>query len=92
MNWRCSYCHVAVPHGWKNKAFLVNLNAVGPEGGFASDTTVPTNGTGEDNGYNNPPYYMNAKLRVGTWQASGSWDVGSCMGGESGMADNCGGD
>ena len=28
---RCMYCHVAVPHGWKNKAFLVNLNDVGPE-------------------------------------------------------------
>lgn len=24
-------CHIAVPHGWKNKAFLVNLNDVGPE-------------------------------------------------------------
>jgi len=28
---RCTWCHVAVPHGWKNKAFLVNLNDVGPE-------------------------------------------------------------
>jgi len=28
---RCMWCHVAVPHGWKNKAFLVNLNDVGPE-------------------------------------------------------------
>ena len=28
---RCSWCHVAVPHGWKNKALLVNLNDVGPE-------------------------------------------------------------
>ena len=30
-NMRCSWCHVAVPHGWKNKALLVNLNDVGPE-------------------------------------------------------------
>lgn len=28
---RCSWCHIAVPHGWKNKALLVNLNDVGPE-------------------------------------------------------------
>jgi hypothetical protein len=28
---RCTWCHVAVPHGWKNKALLVNLNDVGPE-------------------------------------------------------------
>lgn len=30
-NLRCSLCHVALPHGWKNKALLVNLNDVGPE-------------------------------------------------------------
>lgn len=27
---RCSWCHVAVPHGWKNKSLLVNLNDVNP--------------------------------------------------------------
>ena len=32
---RCTWCHVAVPHGWKNKALLVNLNDVGPEVGLA---------------------------------------------------------
>lgn len=30
-NFRCTYCHVAVPHGWKNKVFLANLNDVGLE-------------------------------------------------------------
>ena len=30
---KCNWCHVAVPHGWKNKALLVNLNDVGPEAG-----------------------------------------------------------
>ena len=30
---RCNWCHVAVPHGWKNKALLVNLNDVGEEAG-----------------------------------------------------------
>ncbi|RMH17353.1 MAG: hypothetical protein D6698_08450 [Gammaproteobacteria bacterium] len=28
---RCTFCHVAVPHGWKNKVFLANLNDVGLE-------------------------------------------------------------
>lgn len=28
---RCTWCHVAVPHGWKNRSLLVNLNDVGPE-------------------------------------------------------------
>ena len=34
---RCNWCHVAVPHGWKNKALLVNLNDVGPEAGRAGN-------------------------------------------------------
>ncbi len=28
---RCTWCHVAVPHGFKNKVLLANLNDVGPE-------------------------------------------------------------
>ncbi len=28
---RCTWCHAAVPHGFKNKALLVNLNDLGPE-------------------------------------------------------------
>ena len=28
---KCTWCHIAIPHGWKNKSFLVNLNDVGPE-------------------------------------------------------------
>lgn len=91
INWRCSYCHVAVPHGWKNKAFLVNLADVGPEGGFASSTVIVDQSSGASNGYNNPPYYMRAKLRVSTWQASSAWTKGSCFGGEGGMSNQCGG-
>ena len=37
-NLRCSWCHVAVPHGWKNKALLVNLNDVGAEAGLPPGT------------------------------------------------------
>lgn len=77
---RCNLCHVAVPHGWKNKAFLVNLNDVGPEGGFG--------GTGNEvrfttAGYYNAPYYNRAALKVVSFAASGTWvpnDCGSASG------------
>jgi hypothetical protein len=29
--YRCTMCHTGTAHGWKNKAFLVNLNDLGPE-------------------------------------------------------------
>jgi hypothetical protein len=72
---RCSWCHTAVPHGWKNKAFLVNLNDVGPEGGLAAGTQVRNNTTA---GYNNAPYYLNAVLKVRTFAASGNWVDTNC--------------
>lgn len=65
---KCPQCHVAVPHGWKNKALLVNLNAVGAEGG----------GVAPGNIYNQPPYYLNATLRVLNWKKSGNWLVDDC--------------
>ncbi len=74
-NFRCSLCHVAVPHGWKNKAFLVNLNDVGPEGGLAAGTQVRNNTTA---GYTNPPYYNRAVLKVKTFAKSGNWSAGNC--------------
>jgi hypothetical protein len=72
---RCNWCHVAVPHGWKNKAFLVNLNDVGPEGGLAAGTQVRNNTTAA---YNNGPYYMNAILKIRNFRASGQWTAASC--------------
>ena len=73
---KCNWCHVAVPHGWKNKAFLVNLNDVGPEAGLPPNTEVPIN---DDNAtYNIGPYYMNAKLKVRTWRESGTWRSQDC--------------
>ncbi len=80
---RCDWCHIAVPHGWKNKAFLVNLNDVGPEAGLSSGTQV-RNGT--TTAYNRTPYYMNSVLKVKTWQASGQWTAASC--GSSGAPGN----
>lgn len=29
--YRCTMCHTGTAHGWKNKAFLANLNDLGPE-------------------------------------------------------------
>jgi len=72
---RCNWCHVAVPHGWKNKAFLVNLNDVGQEAGLAAGTQVRNNTTAA---YNQGPYYMNAVLKVRNFRASGQWAENDC--------------
>ena len=72
---RCTWCHVAVPHGWKNKAFLVNLNDVGPEAGLAPGTQVRNNTTA---GYTAGPYYLNAMLKVLTFATSGNWEEANC--------------
>lgn len=72
---RCSWCHTAVPHGWKNKAFLVNLNDVGPEVGLAAGTQVRNNTTAA---YNRQPYYLNALLKVRTFATSGNWNDTNC--------------
>lgn len=72
---RCNWCHIAVPHGWKNKAFLVNLNDVGPEAGLAPGTQVRNNTTAA---YNVGPYYMNAVLKVRRFAPSGLWLQTDC--------------
>ena len=72
---RCTWCHVAVPHGWKNKGFLVNLNDVGPEVGLAPGTQVRNNTTA---GYTNGPYYLNALLKVVSFATSGNWQATNC--------------
>ncbi|MCC0006855.1 MAG: hypothetical protein H6876_01855 [Hyphomicrobiaceae bacterium] len=72
---QCTWCHVAVPHGWKNKALLVNLNDVGPEGGLPPGTQVRNNTTAP---YTNGPYYLGAVLKVVTFAPSGDWDDNNC--------------
>ena len=72
---RCNWCHVAVPHGWKNKAFLVNLNDVGQEAGLAPGTQVRNNTTAA---YNREPYYLNALLKIRNFRASGTWREQDC--------------
>ena len=73
---RCNWCHVAVPHGWKNKALLVNLNDVGPEAGRAGNEEWRMNAGTQ--AFNQEPYYMNAKLKVRTFATSGNWAVSNC--------------
>ena len=112
-NYKCLACHVAVPHGWKNRSFLVNLNDIGPE---VMCRTVDNDST--STGYNvktptgvncevgkpipagsvvmarppytNPPYYVNARLRIDFFPGEkDAWFAGSCAG-QSGMtSDMC---
>lgn len=46
--YRCTMCHTGTAHGWKNKAFLTNLNDLGPEilaiGGEIPPSIVPASG------------------------------------------------
>lgn len=75
---RCTWCHVAVPHGWKNRSLLVNLNDVGEEAGqgAGSSKEVATNGSSAV--YNQEPYYYKAKLKISSFATSGSWAAGNC--------------
>lgn len=71
----CTRCHIAVPHGWKNKAFLVNKRCVGKEGGKATDCATDTSGFGGD--FNAPPYYVGARNSFSTWRAAGDSNYGN---------------
>ena len=88
----CMWCHVAVPHGWRNKALLVNMNCVGPEGGGSG---CQSNVIGDTANLTAPPYYIGARLRVKTWQTSTNWSENSCdfptgSGGGDWMTSACG--
>jgi len=95
----CTWCHIAVPHGWKNKALLVNLNDIGPEvmcrqvdidvygivctkGLEIPAGSSVTKGVSRNNGYDNPPYYINARLMLTRFNASGNWAEDDCGGKE----------
>jgi hypothetical protein len=82
----CMNCHIAVPHGWKNKAFLVNLRCVGQE---VTGTTgdCQNRGSGTYGSTTLAPYYNSAKLRVSTWAQSGGWGRTNC-GGDT-MTESC---
>ena len=86
---RCTRCHIAVPHGWKNKAFLVNKRCVGTEGGQVTNCVALTNAFTTD--LNVAPYYFGARLYFATWRRSRDTGYGSqtttCSG--SGDMTNC---
>ena len=74
----CTWCHVAVPHGWKNRSFLVNLNDVGEEAGYAAGSSFEVSINNSSANYTREPYYLEAKLKIRTFAAPGSWAEGSC--------------
>lgn len=82
----CMHCHIAVPHGWKNKAFLVNLRCVGQEvAGTTGD--CQNRGSGIYGITTIAPYYISSRLRVYTWVRSGGWTSAAC--GSRDMEDSC---
>lgn len=80
-NMKCNFCHVAVPHGWKNRGLLVNLRDVGPEVGLAPGTSV-------SHPYTNGPYYRRAYLRISSFPSGNTWSAGNC-GGRDAMRSAC---
>ena len=72
---RCTYCHIAVPHGWKNKVFLANLNDVGLEAGARPGTQVRNNSQSRYYAY---PYYNGSTLKVKSFARSGEWIDTNC--------------
>jgi hypothetical protein len=75
---RCNWCHVAVPHGWKNRALLVNLNDVGEEAGQPAGGNREWRYNASNQAFNQEPYYLNAKLKIRTFANSGSWTDTNC--------------
>ncbi len=74
---KCMWCHVAVPHGWKNKALLVNLNDVSDEAGYTGGSKEVAI-SGDADVYNKAPYYQNAKLKVIIFAQSNKWTDSNC--------------
>jgi len=75
---RCNWCHVAVPHGWKNKALLVNLNDVGEEAGQPAGGNREWRMSASGHAFSQEPYYLNAKLKVRNFATSGNWTDTNC--------------
>ncbi len=71
----CSWCHTMVPHGWRNKALLVDVSQEGARAPY-------------DNG---PYYLDAMLGGGGpvNWQPSGNWSAGDC-GGRDWMRRSCG--
>lgn len=74
----CTWCHVAVPHGWKNKALLVNLNDVGEEAGQGVGSSKEVSMNANADYYTQEPYYLEAKNKIRSFAASGNWSDTNC--------------
>jgi hypothetical protein len=81
---QCNWCHVAVPHGWKNRSLLVNLRDVGPEAGVSPGTEISNSSLP----YTRGPYYMRAYQKINSFPSPGSWNENNCLG-KNWMTDNC---
>lgn len=68
------WCHIAVPHGRKNRTFLVNLNDVGPEAGQSAG---PQRG---HPGIQCCPSCWRAALKIRNFAPPGSWVQENCGG------------
>lgn len=84
---KCNWCHVAVPHGYMNKALLHNVNDVGAEAGLTSCTTFVYGPVWGGPAHVRsrppktfPPYYYNALAPVVSFAPSGWWTPGNCRG------------
>ncbi|MDR2877248.1 MAG: hypothetical protein LBV36_04310 [Chromatiales bacterium] len=88
-NFRCTYCHIAIPHGWKNKVFLANLNDVGLEAELPPGTQVRYTGFAPSGAgrYYKGPYYLGTVLKVRSFARSGEWLDVNC-GSAGGRANN----
>lgn len=91
---RCNWCHVAVPHGWKNKALLVNLNDIGEEidldglmakyPGRLINHSTPAKRSyewslrGTPAELYAPPYYNGSMNKFYNFARSGNWDESDC--------------
>jgi len=83
VNFRCTYCHVAVPHGWKNKVFLANLNDIGLEAPLLAGEVPNSAGSRQvknniSTRYYNGPYYNGSVLKVRYFSRSGEWTDANC--------------
>jgi hypothetical protein len=75
-NLKCMWCHAAVPHGFKNKGLVVNLNDVGSEAAQVPATEIATSGAAP--AYTKEAYYAGAVNKVITFATSGNWTAANC--------------
>ena len=64
--YRCTMCHTGTSHGWKNKAFLVNLNDIGPELNKVANTTSGGGALGGEQAPGPSTLTVGANVPVGT--------------------------